>query len=226
MRIGLTGKTHWPDQGWRPRPVHRLPNAGSQRWSHTCSVSFSAVFTSLLLGPSTVAGVSQSILVTLLVPGPRERGSPRPPGSRREDIRRFDVVADGLPLFAGAQLVVDTTAHANGEPHRGAALVAAHRRTERTHPELERVLLWPVSSLGPQSAKSYFGPFNFGPFWPPGIITNNNNQEKKVDWGWETIQSVPAGDVFIENAALCLGFGSRSRRVVSHGASFICSRSP
>ena len=109
--------------------------------------SSSAVFTSLFFGPST-----ESV------------GSPHLPGSRRQggnqrnggaildvvqfagDARRFEVVVDGLPLFAGAQLVVDTilvsTLHANGEPHRGAAdedgvaLVATRRRKERTYPEL------------------------------------------------------------------------------------------
>ena len=65
-----------------------------------------------------------------------------------DDVQDFDVrwEVDGLPLFAGAQLAVDTTLvsalHANGEPHRGAAaedgvaLVAARRRKERTYPEL------------------------------------------------------------------------------------------
>ena len=62
------------------------------------------------------------------------------------DARRLEVVADGLPLFAGAQLAVDTTLvsalHAAGEPRRGGAdedgvsLVAASRRKERTYPEL------------------------------------------------------------------------------------------
>ena len=62
------------------------------------------------------------------------------------DNRRLEVVADGLPLFAGAQLAVDTTLvcplHADGTPHRGAStldgavLVKARRRKERTYPEL------------------------------------------------------------------------------------------
>ena len=55
---------------------------------------------------------------------------------------------DGLPLFGGAQLAVDTTLvsslHCDGSPHRGAAdvdgavLVVARRRKERTYPELVR----------------------------------------------------------------------------------------
>ena len=54
---------------------------------------------------------------------------------------------DGLPVFGGAQLAVDTTVasslHCDGSPHRGAdvdgaVLVAARRRKERTYPELVR----------------------------------------------------------------------------------------
>ena len=62
------------------------------------------------------------------------------------DSRRLEVVADGLPLFGGAQLAVDSTLvsrlRGDGSPHRGAAerdgvaLVAARRRKERTYPEL------------------------------------------------------------------------------------------
>ena len=60
------------------------------------------------------------------------------------DARRLEVVADGLPLFGGAQLAVDTTIvstlHANGVPRRvhvdGVALVAAQQRKERRYPEL------------------------------------------------------------------------------------------
>ena len=41
------------------------------------------------------------------------------------DARRLEVVVDGLPLFGGAQLAVDTTLvcalHANGSARRGAA---------------------------------------------------------------------------------------------------------
>ena len=62
------------------------------------------------------------------------------------DNRRLEVVIDGLPLFGGAQLAVDTTLVSalkeNGEPRRGAAdrdrvaLAAARRVKERTYPEL------------------------------------------------------------------------------------------
>ena len=60
------------------------------------------------------------------------------------DARRLEVVADGLPLFGGAQLAVDTTIvstlHTNGEPRRvhvdGVALAAARQRKERRYPEL------------------------------------------------------------------------------------------
>ena len=63
-----------------------------------------------------------------------------------EDRRRIEILADGLPLFGGAQLAVDTTLvsalHCDGSAHPraahvdGAVLVAARRRKERTYPEL------------------------------------------------------------------------------------------
>ena len=60
------------------------------------------------------------------------------------DTRRLEVVVDGLPLFGGAQLAIDTTIvstlHANGAARRfhedGAALEAARRVKERRYPEL------------------------------------------------------------------------------------------
>ena len=65
---------------------------------------------------------------------------------RAGDNRRLEVVVDGLPLFGGAQLAVDTTLvsalKANGKPRRGAAdrdgvaLAPARRIKERTYPEL------------------------------------------------------------------------------------------
>ena len=58
--------------------------------------------------------------------------------------RRLEVVVDGLPLFGGGLLVVDTTMvcvpHANGTAHRGAThkdgvpVVAAKRRKEFSTP--------------------------------------------------------------------------------------------
>ena len=64
------------------------------------------------------------------------------------DARRLEVVVDGLPLFGGAQLAVDSTLvsalHCDGSARRGAgdrdgvALVAARRRKERTCTELVR----------------------------------------------------------------------------------------
>ena len=60
------------------------------------------------------------------------------------DGRRLEVVADGLTLFRGAQLAIDTTMvsplHRDGTvrrraAHVGAALEAARRRKERTYPE-------------------------------------------------------------------------------------------
>ena len=62
------------------------------------------------------------------------------------DARRLEVVADGLPLYHGAQIAVDTTLvsplRRNGTPHSrcawedGAALRQARRRKERVYPEL------------------------------------------------------------------------------------------
>ena len=62
------------------------------------------------------------------------------------DGRRLEVVVDGLPLYGGAQLAVDTTLvsalHCDGSARRGAAerdgvaLDEARRRKERTYPEL------------------------------------------------------------------------------------------
>ena len=60
--------------------------------------------------------------------------------------RRLEVVVDGLPLFRGAQLAIDTTmvspVRSDGTARRqcatvsGAALDQARRRKERTYPEL------------------------------------------------------------------------------------------
>ena len=65
---------------------------------------------------------------------------------RPEDGRRIEVVADGLPLYHGAQLAVDTTmvcalrrdgtARPGAADADGAAAAAARRRKERTYPEL------------------------------------------------------------------------------------------
>ena len=65
---------------------------------------------------------------------------------RPDDGRRIEVVADGLPLYHGAQLAVDTTlvcalrrdgaARPGAADLDGAATSAARRRKERTYPEL------------------------------------------------------------------------------------------
>ena len=62
------------------------------------------------------------------------------------DRRRLEVVVDGLPLFGGSQLAVDTTLvcsrHRDGSPHNGVAdtdgviFPRAKRRKERRYPEL------------------------------------------------------------------------------------------
>ena len=65
------------------------------------------------------------------------------------DARRLEIVADGLPLFGGAQLAIDTTlvsaVRQDGTPRPGAtvrdgvALRDARRRKERVYPELTGV---------------------------------------------------------------------------------------
>ena len=82
------------------------------------------------------ARVTTNVLVRDL-----DLGAPKATGARR-----LEVVADGLPLFGGAQLAVDTTLvsalHCDGSALGGAAnrdgvaLAAARRRKERTYPEL------------------------------------------------------------------------------------------
>ena len=62
------------------------------------------------------------------------------------DSRRLEIVADGLPLFSGMQLAVDTTLvsplHCGGSARPdaaqidGAVLTVARRKKERTYPEL------------------------------------------------------------------------------------------
>ena len=68
------------------------------------------------------------------------------PFQRALDARRLEVVADGLTLWRGAQVAIDTTLVSplrrdGSARHRaanidGAALVAARLRKERTYPEL------------------------------------------------------------------------------------------
>ena len=67
-------------------------------------------------------------------------------GGRRTDGRRIEVIVDGLSLWHGAQLAVDTTVvsplHGDGSARRNAAttsgvsLQAARRAKETTYPEL------------------------------------------------------------------------------------------
>ena len=65
-----------------------------------------------------------------------------------QDDRRIEVIANGLPLWGGAQLAVDTTLvspltraghpRMRGGQYRGTALRDARRNKERTYPELLR----------------------------------------------------------------------------------------
>ena len=58
------------------------------------------------------------------------------------DGRRLDIVANGLGLYHGQQLAIDTTCISPttraGEPHPGAAADNAHHRKRRRCPELTR----------------------------------------------------------------------------------------
>ena len=68
------------------------------------------------------------------------------PSVSRGDNRRIEVIANGLPLFQGVQLAVDTTLvspiASSSQPRRrqgvftGAALAQARRSKELTYPEL------------------------------------------------------------------------------------------
>ena len=63
-----------------------------------------------------------------------------------EDVKRLEVVVDGLPLFEDRQIVINTTlvgaVHCDGSPRRGAAyrdgvaLTAFRKRKKDRHPEL------------------------------------------------------------------------------------------
>ena len=76
------------------------------------------------------------------------------------DGRRLEVVADGLPLFGGARLAVDTTLvsplHCDGTARRhtatvdGVVLGEARRRKELTYPELVAPRHGLVLSFGPE----------------------------------------------------------------------------
>ena len=75
------------------------------------------------------------------------------------DGRRLEIVADGLTLWRGAQLAIDTTmvsplrrdgtTRPRAADHDGAVLEVARRRKETTYPELSGGR-WPRSSCGPR----------------------------------------------------------------------------
>ena len=104
------------------------------------------------------------------------------------DNRRLEVVADGLPIFGGSQLALDTTLvcalHCDGSPHTGAAdtdgvvLQRARRRKERRYPELvgrgsrARLVVWLRPTLAnPILANPFLAKIGgkwsvVGQFWP------------------------------------------------------------
>ena len=96
------------------------------------------------------------------------------------DTRRLEVVADGLPLFGGVQLAVDTTLvsaiQGDGQPQRGAAdrdgvaLKRARRKKETTYPELVQpgsrarlVLALEVGGRWSQEARTFVAVARRGP---------------------------------------------------------------
>ena len=105
--------------------------------------------------------------------------------------RRLGVVADGLPLFHGAQLAIDTTmvspVRGDGKPGPqcarvdGAALMRARRRKETTHPELSgangrarlMVLACEVGGRWSSECQTFLSPSSRCPcFTPPEIFVN------------------------------------------------------
>ena len=87
------------------------------------------------------------------------------------DGRRWEIVAEGLPMFGGVQLVVDTTLvspwRGDSSPRRnvgvrdGVALQAARRCKERTYPELVelRARAWGIFTHTPRTPYWIFAPF-------------------------------------------------------------------
>ena len=111
--------------------MHRVPELGS--WGDDCSQWKAPPLESAVKGGARVT-------VNMMV---RDMDLPVP---NARDARRLKIVADGLPLFGGVQLAVDTTLvsplHRDGSPHRDAAnidgtvLEVARHKQETTYPEL------------------------------------------------------------------------------------------
>ena len=107
-----------PEQGWLGRRGYAVESAATR----VCREAGARVTTNVMIRDMDL-------------PVPEARGG-----------RRIEIVADGLPLFGGAQLAVDVTLvsplHCDGSPvagadvSDGAVLIAARRRKERTCPEL------------------------------------------------------------------------------------------
>ena len=105
----------------------------------------------------------------------------------RVDDRRIEVIANGLPMWGGSQLAVDTTLASpltrSGEPRSrggtlaGAALQDARRTKERTYPELIRnrrcrLVVWGIEVGGRWSneASSFIQPRHL--LWcPAGLLS-------------------------------------------------------
>ena len=137
------------------------------------------------------------------------------------DSRRVEILADGLPLFGGAQLAVDTTLvsalHCDGSAHshaanvEGAALFAARRRKDRTYPELVNALRQSSPRcLGRRSGRPMVGG-NSEVLEPP---RQSEGQKRAAHLEEESGASVAP--------ALGRSFGLRSRRKHSQPHCLIC----
>ena len=104
------------------------------------------------------------------------------------DGRRLEVVAEGLPLFGGAQLALDTTLvsalHCDGSarPHAanvdGVELVAARRRKELTYPEFARLVVL-AGEVGGWSAET----MSFHGLLETPFVRRRVEQAWRIRWG-------------------------------------------
>ena len=103
------------------------------------------------------------------------------------DGRRLEVVADGLPLFGGAQLAVDTNVvRGDGTARRGAAnvdgvaLEAARKRKVRTFPRSHGS---PPTSPSSVTSKELGGLSGRGPAQTPSSVSPYRGTPPRVPLG-------------------------------------------
>ena len=133
-------------------------------------------------------------------------------GVHPADERRIEVIANGLPLWNGAQLAIDATlvsplgrngdARPRAARHDGAALDSARRRKERTYPELQasrrcRLVVLGLEVGGRWSAESV----NF--IWQLARARARRSPEatraataRAFAWRWTNLVSVAAATAF------------------------------